>query len=1124
MAVTRSTASDRDRPGRVDPAGRVSRNLEFSLLLLTAILLAGGTWLILKARSPELSAAEDQIAHGKLLNVNELRSPDELLPALGFLDDPEDRNFAARRILQFLRDREHIDSVGELHAIQVTSSEIGQTRGLSAFPARLKEMRQESGEAVPTALPLLTQQQFQQLRPMLAVRSPHDFRRLVLIYVAVFVLAFLLLHAVWRFRSFAGDQLLLPPVLLLSGFGLLMMIRLRDPIREALLFPDFATGVAIGCILAFLASLPDYEHSTLRRLAYIPLLASFLLSLVLIFFGSGPGVSDARVNLRLGPILLQPVEFIKALLLLFLAGFFADRWEFLRELRAPTRTLPPLLRSLNLPRLRYAVPLVIAIGLAIAFFFLEKDLGPALVLTLLFLILYAVARSRLTGALIAFAALIAAFGIGYKLGIPHTVANRVSMWLSPWDNYISHGGDHLAQSFWSFSAGGLSGTGLGLGEPGTVPAVHTDLILAAIGEELGFLGLACIYLAYAVLVHRALRISLTSRGSYSFFLGLGMTLLIALQTAFISAGILGLAPLSGVVTPFINYGKSSAVVNFLILGVLAALSADAGRRQPAQPFRKQVLWVGRLLGILGLVIVCQAARVQILEADRLLWHGALVPQADGHRRYLYNGRILEAAQSIPRGTIYDRNGIPLATSSQALLESYRAQYDQLHVNLVQVTGVGSRRMYPFGALTFHMLGDLRSRLNWGAPNTSFVERDRNITLQGYDDRAIAVRVRDTPDGPEHLVLQRDFQELLPLVRYRYRPDDKKVREIMQRDRDVHLTLDARLQSKLAEILEKHILAAKMKRGAAVVIDPSTGDLLASATYPYAGVARAAELVSQGDPVPESSDISDSLFDRVRYGLYPPGSSFKLVTTIAALQSLEKPETITYQCKRLPDGRVGNYVRGWGRPIRDDILDTAPHGTVDLAKGLILSCNAYFAQLGTYDVGAERLLHAADLFGIKVASPNTPAQLKDALPQASYGQGQVVASPLMMARVAGSICNDGKLVPTRWVLDPTQPSSQVCLPPERAHQLSDYMRRVITEGTGKSAKGAAVPLAGKTGTAELRDKPAHAWFVGFAPYGSGTKRIAFAIIIENGRYGGRVAAPVAVDIVNAALDAGLIKRE
>src|SRR5262249_15367813 len=149
---------------------------------------------------------------------------------------------------------------------------------------------------------------------------------------------------------------------------------------------------------------------------------------------------------------------------------------------------------------------------------------------------------------------------------PRTVAGRVAMWLSPWDNFVHPGGDHLAQSLWTFASGGAFGSGLGLGEAALVPAIHTDLVLAAAGEDLGFAGLACILAVYALLVHRALSIARSARGDYSFFLALGLALLIGLEVALISGGILGLIPLSGVVTPFLNYGKSSMIVHFVAIG------------------------------------------------------------------------------------------------------------------------------------------------------------------------------------------------------------------------------------------------------------------------------------------------------------------------------------------------------------------------------------------------------------------------------------------------------------------------------------------------------------------------------------------------------------------------------
>src|ERR1019366_2670452 len=122
------------------------------------------------------------------------------------------------------------------------------------------------------------------------------------------------------------------------------------------------------------------------------------------------------------------------------------------------------------------------------------------------------------------------------------------------------------------------------------------------------------------------------------------------------------------------------------------------------------------------------------------------------------------------------------------------------------------------------------------------------------------------------------------------------------------------------------------------------------------------------------------------------------------------------CIRLPEGRVGNYINGSKRPIRDDIEDKNPHGTVDMERGIVVSCNAFFAQLGTYVVGADALLSAATLLGIAVANPATAAQLRKSLPQSSYGQGQVVASPFQMARVAATVANAGAMPQGRWLTD------------------------------------------------------------------------------------------------------------
>ncbi len=270
---------------------------------------------------------------------------------------------------------------------------------------------------------------------------------------------------------------------------------------------------------------------------------------------------------------------------------------------------------------------------------------------------------------------------------------------------------------------------------------------------------------------------------------------------------------------------------------------------------------------------------------------------------------------------------------------------------------------------------------------------------------------------------------------------------------------------------------------------------------------------------------DSLLDRARYGLYPPGSSFKIVTSIAALRKDRNNADVRYECKRLPDGRTGNFIQGSPRPIHDDVKDTEPHGDIAMRTGLVVSCNAYFAQLGTYVVGPETLLDTANRLGISVANPANAQTLRRELPQASYGQGQVVASPFQMARVAATIAQSGTMAYGRWVTDgnnPRQQPSQSILAPDLASLIGDYMRQAVTSGTGRAAQMADIPIAGKTGTAELEHALSHAWFIGFAPYG-GPRKLAFAVLIENGQYGGTAAAPLAAELMKEAKTMGYFER-
>ncbi len=221
------------------------------------------------------------------------------------------------------------------------------------------------------------------------------------------------------------------------------------------------------------------------------------------------------------------------------------------------------------------LPVVAGVGAALVLFFFQKDLGPALLLSLMFLSMFAIARGGAWLAGAGFAGLLAGFGIGYVLNISSTLAVRLHMWLSPWDNAV-RGGDQVAQGLWGLATGAMAGTGAGLGNTRFVPEGHTDLVLAAVGEELGFIGLLVVGAAFSMIAWRGFQIARRASSDYRFFLAVALTLSLAIPVLVMAAGILGALPLTGVVTPFLSYGGSAMAANFVALGLLVAIDRDRG--------------------------------------------------------------------------------------------------------------------------------------------------------------------------------------------------------------------------------------------------------------------------------------------------------------------------------------------------------------------------------------------------------------------------------------------------------------------------------------------------------------------------------------------------------------------
>ncbi|HEX5228805.1 MAG TPA: FtsW/RodA/SpoVE family cell cycle protein [Bryobacteraceae bacterium] len=1050
MAVTKSWESKVVASGArgAKASGRIAWR-EFLWLAASSLLVAAGLLMVYSAKTQDLSDASAALAHGALLDLNSVSKPEQLLPFLKVFPDDARRRGIAEQVFNYLSAHHPLPNVGAL--------------------ARLR-----SGAKTPL-LPLA------RLKPQLIVRTPPEFQKEFLLWIAIYLAAFHVVFLVWRWSNLRGDFSILPAIHLLTGMGLILAVSLRDPLRDTLEFSKFAWGVALGCAVLLAPSLRFLNYQRFSNWCYTPLFAALALFALLVRFGSGPGGNDAKVNL--GPF--QPVEAIKILLIFFLAGYFARNWERLRDLREK-KLLP---RWAGVPRLAHVLPVMFAVVLALGFFFMLKDLGPALVTGFLFLALFWIARGRAGLAVLGIALLIGGVTLGYRIGKPTTVVDRINMWLSPWDNDV-HGGNQLAHSLWAFSTGGALGSGPGWGDPEMIPAGHTDLVLPAIGEEWGFSGVATVLLLLVFLVWRGMRIGLRAPNDYGMFLALGLSALIAFEMLLISGGVLGVIPLSGVVSPFLSFGNTAMLANFLIFGILISISQGdrtATVRERHEPFRKPVTRLAFVWGAAAATLLAFAAYYQIAHDQDFLSREAKVFEDDGVKRPQRNPRLNSLAHEIRRGNIFDRNGVLLATSDWNELERRRDQFSKLGISIDTSCSRLDNRHYPFGPLTAHLVGDLRTGDNFHATNASLIEHDSNPRLQGFSD----------------------YRELAPLIRYRHQPGNPAIAKLMARDRDVHASIDIRLQMRATKALQDRLAKAHKDKGAVVVMDPNSGDVLALVSAP--------ETNTNGSSTPEE------LLDRARYGQYPPGSTFKLVTAMAALRMDPGFRNQSFSCRRLPDGRVGAIIPGWRKPIRDDVGDSA-HGTLTMHQAITVSCNAYFAQIGVFSVGAQGLSDTAKLLEIPAGSV---ADIQAALPFASYGQGPVLVTPFKMARVAATIAANGAMPEGRWVTDASNARSaspKPILAPDMAGFLANAMRSVVQQGTARRAMaGERVSVAGKTGTAQLDEGMPHSWFAGFAPYdGDRSKSIAFAVVVEHGGYGGSVAAPIAREIVDAAADLGLIQ--
>jgi cell division protein FtsW (lipid II flippase) len=379
-----------------------------------------------------------------------------------------------------------------------------------------------------------------------------------------------------------SDEVLLPVVGLLGGISLLLMQRLpQDLVTINVAGSTLGLGavqliwLVLAIIVATTLGIVIRSDSWLRQYKYTWAAAG--IGLLLLTFVFGTDVAGQRLSLRIGPFAGQPSELLKVILVVFLAGYLSENRPMLIE--QDTRIGP-----IRLPPLPYLAPMVAMWAIALLIVVIQRDLGAALLFFAVFLALVYAATGRIS--LVVIGAILFFAGSALMANIFPHVRDRIDIWLDPFADPLGSG-YQIVQSLLAFARGGLIGVGLGQGLPTVggrppIPEVHTDFPLAALGEELGLVGVIAILGLFFVVIERGLRIGASAADDFRAILATGLALVIGVQAFIIAAGNLKVLPLTGVTLPFISYGGSSLLVNALVVGLLLALS-DRGVEPPPPP-------------------------------------------------------------------------------------------------------------------------------------------------------------------------------------------------------------------------------------------------------------------------------------------------------------------------------------------------------------------------------------------------------------------------------------------------------------------------------------------------------------------------------------------------------------
>lgn len=887
--------------------------------------------------------------------------------------------------------------------------------------------------------------------------------------------AFAAAHIGVRIFAPGADPAILPVVFTLSGIGITFVTRLQ---------PDASLGqvvflfLGVALMVGTLAVVKNLE--VVKRYKYVLGIAGIILLVLPMFIGTE--IYGSKLWIKIGGFQFQPGEFAKVLIVLFLAGYLAENRELLS---ISNRTV----LGIKFPRLRLLYPLFIVWGVCLLVVAFERDLGSALLFYTIFLIMLYVATGRVSYVIIGLALLaIGAFGM-YQI-MSH-VQVRVAIWLDPFSD-AQNLGYQIVQSLFSLADGGLAGVGIGKGMADIIPVVASDMIFAAIGEEMGLLGGSAVLLLFMLFAVRGLTTAARAKSDLAAFSAAGLTAAISFQAFTIVGGVTKLIPLTGVTLPFMSQGGSSLLASFVIVALLLRAGDEAtGRSTEIANTSTDLATAGYRTtvrgshmrrpaldtpesGLLGRVALANrlTRTVFLFTALFAVLIGNItyiqVIKASEYQDMPSNNHTINKARYIKRGSIITADGLTLAESIQQADGTYA-------------------RSYPNGNLAAHVVGYYSQQYG-----TMGIENTQNDTLTGSKDYS-------------------SWQNAL-----------NSLAGISEPGNSVQLTIDSRIQRAAEQALAGRV-------GAIVALDPRSGAVLAWASAPTFDNTNIQAAIEAANA---SGGADTSMYDRATLALYTPGSTFKVLTLASALENGLATLDTTYDSP-------GRMEIGGADVVS---IGERGHGKISLAKAFALSSNTVFGQVAD-GLGAEKLVATARAFGYgqqlgldftTAASvmPNPEEMTEWELAWAGAGQpvGQghtpgPQATVMQNALMAATIANNGIamnpyvvsqiLAPDGTVLKTTHGRSLgQAVSSGTAAQVKQAMLDVVQNGTGSAAAIAGVKVAGKTGTAETNNANANSTFVGFAPYDTPT--VAIAVVIEQNAKGEESAAAIGGQVLRAAL--------